>query len=523
MADSLHKDLDREDLHISFSEGLKSSIPSSTTMNSMVNKFYYCTDTEELFRWNGSNWKLSNREVTIHPSGTDISTIITPGDHFVISPVDNGLHSFPSDISQLVKKRVFINVTASKDMVDSTEVKVYKQQLVFFGTTSNAPVDYGNYSEMLEYVRVLSDSLYYNTPYFTNKQKLSFYDGKKNNFFTIINGFINSSIKTPTCTSTGQNTKRLSFDLSDTRVLYKNIFNGNIQFESGYSEMQLDSAPSLDFTTSGISGSIELNVFVARNQYALVETKILEGEFPFNVVNTPVSSTTIVDNQIYYSTVDDIFFGKGFGGTPTQAFAVAYLGKFRVTWTGYTTIVSVEKLRDVKVFESYIPEDSYIKNNVSIVKFSKSISQTINTGTTFNLLSLFDINTDVIASLNILKESYQISNKLTANAALKMPAINKPIDYSISVRLLGTIAGSGTREFSIEIIRAKDGSLVTGRLIDKLVLNTLNNREETFETYSIGTSDNFVTDGIKINVVNPSSNSGNISLTGVDLIIKARW
>lgn len=154
-----------------------------------------------------------------------------------------------------------------------------------------------------------------------------------------------------------------------------------------------------------------------------------------------------------------------------------------------------------------------------LVKISKTISATINTGTSYNLMQYFSLLTDA-SFYNITSGAYSIANQGTANALLKLPNINKYVDYTFTIRLLGSIAGAGNREFSIEVQRS-DNSVVDGANILKVSDATLNKRGVNIESLTTGSTDPFITGGAKFVIVNPSSGSGNITLTGFEILIKS--
>lgn len=153
------------------------------------------------------------------------------------------------------------------------------------------------------------------------------------------------------------------------------------------------------------------------------------------------------------------------------------------------------------------------------LKISKTFgtSVTITDGNTYDLLSTVSLSTDVIAAIVKASSAYSLSS-----GTLKTPAPLRStyIPYSMEIRLQGTISGAlpTTREFSIQLQRASDSSIVSNKSIIKVTGNSLNNRSASYTTYTNTTSDPFITDGIKF-ILNNNSGA-TITLTGFDFLIE---
>nr|DAF46619.1 MAG TPA: hypothetical protein [Siphoviridae sp. ctqwY3] len=137
----------------------------------------------------------------------------------------------------------------------------------------------------------------------------------------------------------------------------------------------------------------------------------------------------------------------------------------------------------------------------------------ITNGSMLNLLTLVSLS-DVVNDITIPKSSYDLTN-----GVLKMPSLNQYVDYLITVTLTGTIAGpvSTAREFKISLARG-DNTVLREQAIIKVADNTLSARSVNISTFANLLSDLFITMGIKLNLINDSGQT--INLTGVEIIIK---
>lgn len=151
----------------------------------------------------------------------------------------------------------------------------------------------------------------------------------------------------------------------------------------------------------------------------------------------------------------------------------------------------------------------------------EGLNQQINASSVFNILKVIDLTADKVFVGNIDLSSFSMVEATTDNALIKMPNINQLVDYTIAVRLEGTIGtGSSAAEFYVNLKRA-DNSVVDSKDIVKTLTTSLNKKEVTFETASFDSTDNYITSGIKLEIQNPSGGR-TITLTAVELLIKGR-
>lgn len=154
------------------------------------------------------------------------------------------------------------------------------------------------------------------------------------------------------------------------------------------------------------------------------------------------------------------------------------------------------------------------------IKFSVTgLNQTISQGTVFNLMQLINLTDKVVFAGNKATTEYTLVNAGTANALLKLPNINSYVGYSIDVRILGSIGGLLTdRMFNVQIRRANN-TVAVPRQVRIPANSSLDNDGLTLTTTSTNSQDNYVTDGIKIVIDNPSSTSSTITLNGIEILI----
>lgn len=155
-------------------------------------------------------------------------------------------------------------------------------------------------------------------------------------------------------------------------------------------------------------------------------------------------------------------------------------------------------------------------------KWTKTgLNVVVNQGTSYNLLQTLNLVSDLTFVGNVLASSFVMVNPGTANALLRLPNLNKFVDYVISIRLTGTFGSSGSdvAEFFVDLQRA-DGSLVDGKSIIKNIDNQLSKRGINIETASLDSADNFIVSGVKFVINNPSQGSRTVTLTGYEILIK---
>lgn len=156
------------------------------------------------------------------------------------------------------------------------------------------------------------------------------------------------------------------------------------------------------------------------------------------------------------------------------------------------------------------------------------LNTSVNNGSTQNLLDLISLTasgTNVITTANI-----DVSNYDLIGGILKLPYLptvnprytNPYCDYTFDVRLTGTIGGgtNTAREFSIELQRGSNNSLVERKAIVKVNGTDLASRAVSFNTYTNTSTDPFISGGLKLIFNNTSGQT--ITITSITLLIKGR-
>lgn len=148
------------------------------------------------------------------------------------------------------------------------------------------------------------------------------------------------------------------------------------------------------------------------------------------------------------------------------------------------------------------------------LKLSDAFTQTVANNGTYNVLTTFDLATDTVLEANTSANNFTLTS-----GVLKVPASPKYSDYTIAIRLSGTIdGGEGTsREFGVQLQRA-DGTVVAENAVVKVTGNDLAKRAITFATYTKGTADPFSVGGLKLVINNTSGRA--LNLTGAEILIK---
>ena len=194
-----------------------------------------------------------------------------------------------------------------------------------------------------------------------------------------------------------------------------------------------------------------------------------------------------------------------------------------------TTYAKTSTLATVATSGSYNdltnkPSIPTLKKIATLLRVTKTgLNETISTGTQKDLLSLVSLTgaTDnVVTVANIEATDFNLTS-----GALKLPnyttkGYTSPYcDYSINVRLTGTIAGNvnTSREFSIELQRA-DNTLIERKAVIKVNDTTLTSRGTVFDTYTLGADDPFIANGLRLVLNNTSGQE--ITLTGLIILIK---
>lgn len=150
--------------------------------------------------------------------------------------------------------------------------------------------------------------------------------------------------------------------------------------------------------------------------------------------------------------------------------------------------------------------------------FSPSV--TVNNNTSYNLFTTVtggDITGGATTNMDYIPSKFGFQN---TNLALLFPPFKDYTDYKIRVQLQGTIAGaSGTdRQFTLELRRGADNSLVLADYVVKIDGNDLTGLTRLYTSFVNGLTDPFITGGLRIVLNNNSGTS--ITLTGFSLLIQ---
>ena len=217
--------------------------------------------------------------------------------------------------------------------------------------------------------------------------------------------------------------------------------------------------------------------------------------------------------------------------TETKLSAKGYATETSLT-NGLATKVNTDDISTVATTGSYndltdkptIPEQYVLPKIVTLLRITKTgLNETITTGTQKDLLTLATL--DNTADNVILTANVESSDFALTSGALKLPNYalkgygSEYCDYSVNVRLTGTIAGdvNTAREFSLELQRA-DNTLIERKAVIKINDTTLESRGTVFETYTLGADDPFILNGLRLVLNNTSGQE--IVLTGLSIIIK---
>ena len=162
-------------------------------------------------------------------------------------------------------------------------------------------------------------------------------------------------------------------------------------------------------------------------------------------------------------------------------------------------------------------------NNVALstdgflFRLSRSFPSNINigAGTRYNLLSSFNLATDIQLSANIDSSAWYLNN-----GTLIFPAIEGYVDYSYDIRLYGTVAGGGgsVRDFHIELVRQNAGTTASSRSVTLVGTTDLSSKSVVFETYTLDLTDPFIDGGVRTELNNTSGQQ--LSLSRIDVVIK---
>ena len=155
-----------------------------------------------------------------------------------------------------------------------------------------------------------------------------------------------------------------------------------------------------------------------------------------------------------------------------------------------------------------------LRSDGFLLRLSRTFNTTIASGAIYNMLSTYNLANDVLLYANT-----QISDWQLISGALIFPALDGYTNYTIDVRLYGTIGGGGgtVTEFSVQLTRQTAGTVAAERGVIKVDSN-LAAKAVTFESYTLDLTDPFIDGGVRIEINNTSGSS--ISLTRADVVIK---
>ena len=145
---------------------------------------------------------------------------------------------------------------------------------------------------------------------------------------------------------------------------------------------------------------------------------------------------------------------------------------------------------------------------------------TIATGASYNLMQSFvaaDITGGTKTNFTYIQTGFTYNN---TNLSLIFPPFKNYVEYTIRVKLSGTISGTATtdRQFSIELRRGADNSLILEDYIIKLQNNVLDGMTRQYSSFTENQLDPFVTGGLRVVVKNDSG--ANIVLTNINILIQ---
>lgn len=158
--------------------------------------------------------------------------------------------------------------------------------------------------------------------------------------------------------------------------------------------------------------------------------------------------------------------------------------------------------------------------STSLLKIDKTgLNQTVNTGTTLDLLSLLSLTGSADNVVTVVGKAVDQYDLTTGVLKMFSSTYN---DMAIDIRLTGTIAGSANtaREFLVELQRS-DNTVIEKKSVIKVATNDISNRGISFNTFTNTTADPFISGGLKLILNNTSGQT--VTVTGVSVLIKSRW
>lgn len=211
-----------------------------------------------------------------------------------------------------------------------------------------------------------------------------------------------------------------------------------------------------------------------------------------NTINAELLSGSIDEDKITSNLLSKINLShshsnKSVLDSITEAFTTALKNAYdsTVTWITSNGTNLLNHLSNTVSHVTQSDKDGWNSKKTFCVKIVKSgLNVSIAKGATSNILQYVNLSTDA-AFNNVTLSDFSMSNQGTSTALIKMLNVNKYVDYSFYIRLIGSIAGAGSREFFIDLQRS-DNSVVDGKSILKLTSTALDKRGEIIESFSTG-------------------------------------
>lgn len=329
-------------------------------------------------------------------------------------------------------------------------------------------------------------------------------------------------------TITTNSSGKLQANIPSNLTTQGNTFNGASQL------VQLDGdgkLPAIDGSqlTNLPAGTAPTNMVTTDTSQDITGTKTFVGTSPVQFKNTNINKTACPVRLWQNSVAGNKIL---LGDCPTSGSSTSGLPVAIVVPNTDKTVYKANT-GDLNTFVPILDGENYnTYANLAVDTLLKiettGLNTTVNNGATQNLLDLVSLTgsgTNVVTVANILATNYNLTGGI-----LKLPYLptvnnkytNAYCDYTIDVRLTGTIAGGANtaREFAIELQRGADNSLVERKAIVKVNGTDLASRGIAFNTYTNTSSDPFIAGGLKLILNN---NSGqNITITGITILVKGR-
>lgn len=157
-------------------------------------------------------------------------------------------------------------------------------------------------------------------------------------------------------------------------------------------------------------------------------------------------------------------------------------------------------------------------------KWKKGASESaivVDAGEEYNVLKKINMTDKVVFAGNITPSRFSITQEGTDNSALKFPNFDRFVAYTIRLRFVGTLGGTGAREFFVDLLRF-DNSMVDGVDFSKSQDSSLSSRGREITTATVGIGDPYIVDGVRLQISMPPSLLGTLNITEMELLIEGR-